>query len=54
MACGAKEKPCPVYQTEQGNGINTHHKILYSCGYHITAAGERQEEHDTERNYGIR
>ena len=39
--------------TEQGNGINTPHKILYSCGYHITAAGERQEEHDTERNYGI-
>ena len=40
--------------TEQGNGINTRHKILYSCGYHITAAGERQEGNDTKRNYGIR
>lgn len=33
-----------MLQTGQGNGINTHHKILYSCGYHTTAVGERQEE----------
>jgi hypothetical protein len=40
---GAKEKPCPVWYTEQGSGTNLHHKILCSCGYCNMPAGERQE-----------
>ena len=49
-----RKKALSGLDTEQGNGINTRHKILYSCGYHNIAARERQEGNDTERNYGIR